>query len=86
MNNDRQGFKKRNKERKNNKKKTHFKYYQIGITIISFLILLCQFGCHIGINKYNKTLGTKNMALTMFKNYYGIFNILFTSILSLACL
>jgi len=86
MNNDRQGFKKRNKERKNNKKKTHFKYYQIGIAIISFLILLCQFGCHIGINKYNKTLGTKNMALTMFKNYYGIFNILFTSILSLACL
>jgi len=87
MNNDRQGLKKRFKGGKNNnKKKKHFKYYQIGIIIISIFILICQIGCHIAINKFNDSLNYKNMALTTFKNYFGIFNILFSSILSLACL
>ena len=87
INNDRQGFKKRNKGGKNNnKKKKHFKYYQIGIVITSFFILFCQIISHIAINTYNNNLGRKNMVLSMLKNYYGIFNILYTSILSLACL
>ena len=87
MNNDRKGLKKRNKGAKNyNKKKMHFKYYQISIATISTFILLCQIICHITINNYNNNLSKKSMALTMLKNYYGIYNILFTSILSLACL
>ena len=87
INNDMQGFKKRNKGKKNNnKKKMHFKYYQISIVIISIFILLCQIVCHFSINNFNNNLSNKNTALMMFKNYYGIFNILFTSILSLACL
>ena len=87
INNDRQGFKKRNKGGKNNnKKKKNFKYYQIGIVITSIFILLFQIICHITINNYNNNLGRKNMVLSMLKNYYGIYNILFTSILSLACL
>ena len=87
MNNDRQGFKKRNKGGKNNnKKRMNFKYYQIGIVVISIFILLCQIIFHIAINNYNNSLGHKNVALTMLKNYYGIYNIIFTSILSLACL
>jgi len=87
INNDRQGFKKRNKGGKNNnKKKMHFKYYQIGIVIISIFILLCQIICHICINNYNNNLDQKNMVLSMLKNYFGIYNILFSSILSLSCL
>ena len=87
MNNDKQGFKKRNKGKKNNnKKKMHFKYYQISIAIISIFILLCQIVYHFSINNYNNNLSYKNTALIMLKNYYGLFNTLFTSILSLACL
>ena len=70
----------------NIQKKKQFKYYQINIVIISIFILISQLACHFFININNKNLGNKNMALTMFKNYYGIFNILFTSVLSLACL
>ena len=72
--------------RNENSKKTNFKYYQIGIVVISIFILLCQIIFHIAINNYNNSLGHKNVALTMLKNYYGIYNIIFTSILSLACL
>ena len=87
LNNDRQELKKRNKGGKiNYKKKKDFKYYQISIVIISVFVLISQLICHIAINIYNNNLGEKNMALTMFKNYYAIFNILFTSILSLSCL
>ena len=85
--NDRQGFKKRNKGgNKENEKKRHFKYYQFGIIIFSIIILLCQVACHIAITKYNNNLGNKNLALSIFKNYYCIYNNLFNSILSLSCL
>jgi len=85
--NDRQGFKKRNKGgKKDDDKKKHFKYYQIGIVIFSIIILLCQVVCHIAIIRYNNNLENKNLALSIFKNYYGLFNVLFNSILSLSCL
>ena len=85
--NDRQGFKKRNKGgNKDIEKKKYFKYYQFGIVMLSIIILLCQVACHIAITNYNNNLGNKNLALSIFKNYYGIFNVIFNSILSLSCL
>ena len=87
ISNDRQGFKKKNKGgNKDNKKKKTFEYYQLGIIILLILILLGQIICHLKINDFNSNMGYQNMVLTTLKNYYGIYNNLFISILSLACL
>ena len=87
MNNDRQGFKKRNKGgKKDNKKKKTFEYYQIGIILLLILILFGQIFCHLEIINFNNNLGYQNMALATLKNYYGVYNTLITSILSLSCL
>jgi len=87
ISNDRQGFKKRNKGgNKDNKKKKTFEYYQLGLIILSILILLAQISCHVKIIDFNNNLGYQNMVLTTLKNYYGIYNTLIISILSLACL
>jgi len=87
MNNDRQGFKKRNKGgKKDNKKKKIFEYYQLGIIILSILILLGQISCHLEITNFNNNLSYQNLALTTLRNYYGVYNTLITSIFSLSCL
>ena len=87
ISNDKQNFKKRNKsEKKIKKNKNNFHYYQFGLIIFVFLLLICQIIFHITIKKYLYNIEYYFNALMVFKNYYGIFNIQFTSILSVSCL
>ena len=87
ISNDPQNFKKRDKGGKKEIKKTqYFKYYQLGLLLFSFAILIFQFIAHIIINNIITHYDNQNMALTMLKNYYGIFNMMFTSILSISCI
>jgi hypothetical protein len=82
-----QNFKRREKGgKKDNKKIYYLKYYQIGLLIIVFVILLFQFLSHIILNYSIKGIDNQNSVLMMLKNYFGIFNNIFTSTLSLACL
>ena len=82
-----QNFKRREKGgKKDNKKIYYLKYYQIGLLIIALVILLFQFLSHILLNYSIKGIDNKNSVLMMLKNYFGIFNNIFTSTLSLACL
>ena len=82
-----QNFKRREKGgKKDNKKIYYLKYYQIGLLIIAFVILLFQFLSHIILNYSIKGIDNQNSVLMMLKNYFGIFNNIFTSTLSLACL
>ena len=87
ISNDKQNFKKRNKSsKKENKKKKNFQYFQIILVIFSFIIIISQIASHISIAKYNNYVYYQNSALTALKNYYSLYNALFTSILSIVCL
>ena len=87
LSNDVQNFKKRDKGGKKDNKKTHyFKYYQIGLLFLSFCIFLFQIIAHITLNNTLIHIGNKNTALTWLKNYYGIYNNVFISTLSIACI
>ena len=85
--NDRYNLKKRGKGNiKNNKRKNNFKYYQYFLLIFSILMLFIQIICHLSVKKYNNYNSSQNRILILFRNYYGLFNILFTSTLSVVCL
>ena len=87
ISNDKQNLKKRNKnESKENKKKNFFKYYQIYILIFSLIILLFQIICHKSLVKINNDLEYQNKVFINYKNFHSVFNQLYTSVLSLACL
>ena len=87
LSNDKHNYKRRNKTgSKKNKKKKTFKYFQIGLIIFSITIIFCQFICHIYIINKNNYNENQNMALMLFRNYYGLFNSLVISTLSSACL
>ena len=87
VSNDVQNFKKREKSGKKEKKKAHhFQYYQIGILILSLLILLFQVFIHISLNNSINYIGNQNDAVLLLRQFAGIFNSVFTSTLSLSCL
>ena len=87
ISNDKQNFKKRNKDGKKDKKnKNNFHYFQFGLIIFCFLLLLCQIIYHISIKNYYFNRKYYFDILMTFKNYYGVFNIQFTFILSASCL
>ena len=81
---DAQNFKKRDKGGKKDNKKTHyFKYYQIGLLILTVAILLSQIILHITFKNSVIHMNDQNSAVTLLKNYYGIYNNLLTSTLSI---
>ena len=84
---DNNNFKKRNKSgKKNIKKNNNFLYLQISIVILAILILLCQ-SIIYKITKNKKLFNdSQNLILMNLKNFYGVFNHLFTSSISLACI
>ena len=85
--NDILNLKKRDKGgKKENKKNNYFKYYQFGLLIFIILIFVYQFTAHIILNNNIIHIDEKNSALIMIRNYYGLFNIMFTSTLSIACI
>ena len=87
ISNDSQNFKKRDKGgKKENKKTQYFKYYQFGLLFFAFAILIIQIIAHFIISNTISHYNSQNMALTMLKNYYGIFNMMFASILSISCI
>ena len=84
---DTKNFRKREKGgKKDNRKTQKFRYYQIGLLFFVFIIFLLQIIIHLTLNNSLKHINNQNMALMMLKNYYGIFNTMFTSILSISCL
>ena len=87
ISNDKQNFKKRNKDGKKDKQnKNNFHFYQFGLIIFGFLILFFQIIYHISIKNYYLNRKYYFDILMTFKNYYGVFNIQFTFILSASCL
>ena len=86
--NNRQNILKRSKEsKKNDKKIKSFKNAQLNLMLFPFLILFIQFLFHyIVIYRRDKQLLNKNKSLLFVRNYFNIFNSLFTSILSISCL
>ena len=85
--NDKKNYKKRNKNsKKNNKSKNSFRKYQFCLVIISILVLLLQILSYKLIFNFNVYIDNQDSLLAMFKNYFGLYNVLFGSILSLACL
>ena len=87
MANDSQGFKKRDKGgKKENKKNLYFRYYQFGLILIALLILLFEIIAHITLYNSILKIDRQNTAVTLLKNYYGIFNNIFSSTLTIACL
>ena len=74
------------KVEKKDKKKNYFKYYQICILLLAFAILLFQVIAHITLTISIAHIDSKNDALLRLKSYYGIFNNMFTTTMSLACL
>ena len=86
LSNDVQNFKKRDKGgKKENKKAYFFRYYQICLLLLAFCILLFQIISHITLNNSIKHINIKNDALIYVKNYMGVYNNLFTTILSISC-
>ena len=81
---DTQNFKKREKGKKENKKKSYIKYYQITIFIFALFIFLIQIIFHISLNSSLIHMDNQNGVLTMLKNYYGLFNNMLTSTLLLS--
>ena len=87
ISNDVQNFKKREKSGKKDKKNSHyFQYFQIGILFLSLLILLFQIIVHYSLNKSIVHIGNQNDAVINLRQYSGIYNYLFSSILSISCL
>ena len=87
ISNDIQNFKKREKGgKKTSEKIYYFKYYQVGILVFVIIIFIFLIGTHIILYESVVHMINQYSAFTMFKQYYGIFNNLFTSTLSLACL
>ena len=87
MSNDILNLKKRDRGgKKDNKKNIYFKYYQYGLLLFIILIFLFQLIAHILLNKNISLIDEKNSTLIMLRNYYGLFNNMVTSILSIACL
>ena len=85
ISNDKLNLNKRNKSLKKNKQKRIFKNYQILLILLSFLILLYHFFFHLIAEKTNKEIISNSMILLNFKNYFAIYNFIFSSILSLVC-
>ena len=87
MGNDIQGFKKRDKGGKKEKKKNnYFRYYQMGVLFIALFILLFEIIAHITLYNSILKIDRKNTAATWLKNYNGIFNNIFSSTLTISCL
>ena len=88
VSNNRQNFLKRSKESKKiDKRRKNFKYLQISLIIVPIFILFLQFLIHyIIIHKSDKRMQYKNQSLLFIRNYFGIFNSLFSSILSVSCI
>ena len=83
--NDNNNFKKRNKNGKKEKKKNNnFKYIQAFLIFFSFFIIIFQIIFHKIIDKRNHYINSQNDILLVFKNYYGIYNTLFVSLISSA--
>ena len=85
ISNDKPNLIKLNKSLKKNKQKRLFKNYQILLILLSFLILLYHFFFHLIAEKTNKEIISNSMILLNFKNYFAIYNFIFSSILSLVC-
>ena len=87
VSNDTQNYKKRDKGgKKENKKTRYYIYFQLGLIIFNLFIFLVQLICHIILNYSINEYNNQNLALVMLKNYYGVFNNVFTSVLSISCL
>ena len=85
--NDVQNFKKRDKGgKKLNKKTYYFKYYQYSLLILVLVILLFQIILHISLNNSIIHINNLNDAFILLKQYTGIYNDLFTAIVSISCL
>ena len=85
ISNDKPNLIKLNKSLKKNRQKRLFKNYQILLILLSFLILLYHFFFHLIAEKTNKEIISNSMILLNFKNYFAIYNFIFSSILSLVC-
>ena len=84
VSNDTQNYKKRDKGgKKENKKTRYYIYFQLGLIIFNLFIFLVQLICHIILNYSINEYNNQNLALVMLKNYYGVFNNVFTSVLSI---
>ena len=87
MGNDIQGFKKRDKGGKKEKKKNlFFKYYQLGLLFLAIFILLFEIIAHITLYNSILKIDRKNTAATWLKNFNGIFNNMFGATLTISCL
>ena len=87
MTSDVPNFRKRDKSgKKDSKKSSYFKYYQICLLFLAFGILLFQVIAHIALTISITHIDRKSDALIRLKNYYGIINNMFTTTVSLACL
>ena len=87
MGNDIQGFKKRDKGGKKEKKKNlFFKYYQLGLLFLAIFILLFEIIAHITLYNSILKIDRKNTVATWLKNFNGIFNNMFGTTLTISCL
>ena len=85
--NDIQGFKKRDKGGKKEKKKNlFFKYYQLGLLFLAIFILLFEIIAHITLYNSILKIDRKNTVATWLKNFNGIFNNMFGTTLTISCL
>ena len=85
--NESQNYKKRDKGgKKENKKTRTYIYYQFGLIFFNLGIFIFQIISHVILSRSIVEFDNQNFALIMLKNYYGVFNNVFTSILSISCL
>ena len=85
ISNDKINLIKRNKSLKKNKQKRVFKNCQILLILLSLCIILFQGFFHLIAENTNKSIISNSMILLNFKNFYAIYNCIFSSILSLVC-
>ena len=84
---DKLNLKKRNKKDKINKrKKNDFRNCQFLLVIIAFIILFFQIIIHYITLKTNKSIECNNNILMNFKNFYALYNCVYTTIFSLICI
>ena len=86
ISNDKINLIKRNKSLKKNKQKRRFKNIQLLLILLSFSILLFQFFFHLIAISTNKIILSNSMILLNLKNYFALYNFIFSSILSLVCI